>query len=275
MWRYNYLYNYELYHHGVLGMKWGHHKIKTNRSKTESSFNKQTSTKRKILTKRNIMIGAAAVASAIIMIGALKYNVNKKSVMSSGIKQMNFGTIADLNNMSKVDTVLKKGTKLHRISSKPIEKYTEDGKRIYTSFLKKDNHIYKERMPDFIKSWQSKGIVEKSDGIYEHVMKAKTEIKIPSKRTMAELYMKATDSKYVDEGQYARFMQRLNDRDYQEANGFFELLKSKGYNAIIDENDAGHFTKSPLILFDLKNTIDLSKVKKITKIGKFMNILTM
>ena len=274
MWQYNHSHRCELYHHGVLGMKWGHHKIKVNNPKTELPIDTESQSKRKILTKRNIIIGAAAVASAIIVIGAVKYNVNKKSI-PTGIKTMNFGKIADLNNMSKVDTVLKKGTKFHRISSKPIENYAEDGKRIYTSFLKKDNHIYKETMPGFIKSWQTKGIVEKSDGIYEHVMKAKTEIKIPSKRTMADLYMKATNSAHIDEGQYSRFMERLNNRDNPEVNRFFELVKSKGYNAIIDENDAGHFTKSPLILFDLKNTIDSSKVKKITKISKFMNILTM
>lgn len=266
--------NTELYHFGIKGMKWGHHKAQIKVSRTRKSHNKEEPTKKKILTKRNVAIGAAAVVGALVLIGYAKYNMSKNSIPTH-FKTMNFGKIADLDKMSNTDAVLKKGTKFHRISSKPIEDYADDGKRIYAAFIKKDVHIYKATMPGFIKSWQSSGMVEPSDGVYEHVMKAKKDIKIPSKRAMADLYMKTTGYKEVDEGRYLQFMAGLNNRNNPEVKKFFDLAKSKGYNAIVDENDAGNFTKLPLILFDLQNTIVTEKVKKITKFGQFMNILTM
>ena len=270
------VYNDEhLTHFGIKGMRWGHHKTQLEvASVNKLHSNEEETSKKKILTKKNIIIGTAIVASALLLIGAAKYNINKNSIPTH-IKTFEYGKIADLDKMPNKDTILRSGTKFHRISSKSIEDYTGEGKRIYASFLKKDNHIYKETMPGFIKSWQSRGIVDKSDGIYEHIMKSKTDIKIPSKRVMAELYMKTTGAKEIDEGRYLSFMTNLNNRDNPEVNKFFELAKSKGYHAIIDENDAGNFTKAPLILFDLQNTIDTSKVKKITKLGRFMNILTM
>ena len=271
---YNQIYNTELRHFGVKGMKWGHHKTQIEASKNHRTEKNKEDNGNKILTKRNMIIGAAVVASTLLFIGAVKYNINKNSIPTH-MKTFEFGKIADLDKMPNKDAILKSGTKFHRISSKPIEDYTGDGKHIYTSFLKKDNHIYKETMPGFIKSWQSRGIVEGSDGAYEHIMKSKTDIKIPSKRTMAELYMATTGAKEIDKGRYLSFMTNLNNRDNPEVNKFFDLAKSRGYQAVIDENDAGNFTKAPLILFDLKNTVDTNTVKKITKFSRFMNILTM
>ena len=257
-------------------MKWGHHKsqVKVTQNNTHDNDVNDKKNENQIFTKRNVAIGAAAVVGALVLIGATKYVINKNS-MPIHFKTMRFGKIADLDKMSTSDTLLKRGTEFHRISSKSIEDYTGEGKRIYASFEKRDNHIYKETMPKYIKSWQSKGIVEQSDGIYEHVIESKTDIKIPSKRTMADLYMEVTGRKEVDEGQYSKFMEGLNNKDNPEVSKFFDLAKQKGYNAVVDENDAGNFTKSPLILFDLQNTIDASKVKKITKFASFINVLTM
>jgi hypothetical protein len=268
------VYNTELYHFGVKGMKWGHHKTRIKVTRTHNSKEKNEQPKNKILTKRNIAIGTVAVVGALALIGYAKYNISKSSIPLH-MKTMNFGSIADLDKMPNKDAILKKGTKFHRVSSKPIEDYTGEGRRIYAAFLKKDIHIYKETIPGFIKSWRSSGIVEQGDGVYEHIMKAKKDIKIPSKRAMADLYMETTGYKEVDEGRYLQFMANLNNRKNPEVSKFFELAKQRGYHAVIDENDAGNFTKAPLILFDLQNTIDADKIKKITKFGRFMNILTM
>ena len=46
-------------------------------------------------------------------------------------------------------------------------------------------------------------------------------------------------------------------------------------NAIIDENDAGHYTKSPLILLNPGSDVSSSSVKVIKKLGRILNVILM
>ena len=121
-------------------MKWGHHKsqVKVTQNNTHDNDVNDKKNENQIFTKRNVAIGAAAVVGALVLIGATKYVINKNS-MPIHFKTMRFGKIADLDKMSTSDTLLKRGTEFHRISSKSIEDYTGEGKRIYASFEKRDN----------------------------------------------------------------------------------------------------------------------------------------
>lgn len=283
------MHDQELYHYGVKGMKWGirryQNKDGTLTSKGKKRYEKsndnsnnedeiKNNKSRKILTKRNIAIGATAVGASLAVMGAMY--VYKKSNPTIHVKYMNFGEIIDINNLSSKDIVVKKGTKFHRVSSKSVEDYAEDGKRIYTSYLKSDARIYKEEMPKFIRKWGNQGIIS-DDGktSYEHIMKMNKDIKAPSKKLMAEIYMKVTGNNEVDSGRYQRFMENLNNNDNPDTKKFFQYVKNLGYNAILDENDAGNFTKSPLILLNPKDDIETSKSHKIRKLESIMNVILM
>ena len=165
---------------------------------------------------------------------------------------------------------------MHRISSKSVEDYSAEGRRIYVSYLTKDNRLYKEHMPKFIREWGRNGIIS-DDGTkaYEHILKTKKDIKIPSKKAMAEMYMEATNSKDVDQGYYQRFMSNLIDSNIPEVKKFFDLVKERGYYAIIDENDAGNFSKSPLILLNPRDDIETSRSHRIRSFEKILNVILM
>lgn len=283
------IYDQELYHYGVKGMKWGIRRYQnkdgtltskgkkryeeTNgkpNNKNETEINKS----RKILSKRNIAIGATVVGASLAAIGAMY--VYKKTNPTMHVKYMKFGEIVDINNLSSKDIIVKKGTKFHRVSSKSVEDYAEEGKRIYASYLKSDARIYKEEMPKFIRRWGNQGIIS-DDGktSYEHIMKMNKDIKAPSKKLMAEIYMKVTGNNEVDSGRYQRFMENLNNNDNPDTKKFFQYVKNLGYNAILDENDAGNFTKSPLILLNPRDDIETSKSHKIRKLESIMNVILM
>lgn len=263
----------ELYHHGVKGMKWGvrHDYEPTGNGRKRTSNDEQNKSKKqkngkgKILTKRNVAIGAAVVGTALaVMGGVYLYKKNNPPWIGSA-KYIKYGTEIDVSKLSSVDTIIPKGTKFQRMSTKSIEDYTEKGKVAYASYLKKDNRVYKEKMAS----------MHGLNNMYVHHMKMKSDIKVPSEKTMAELYMKATGNTKVDHGRYNDFMTRLIDRNNPETQKFFEYARKAGYNAVTDLNDAGPLSKKPLILLDPGNDILTSKSHKLRFAESFVNVLLM
>ena len=150
-----------------------------------------------------------------------------------------------------------------------------EGKRIFVSYLNKDNRLYKETMPQFIKSWGSKGLIsDTGNNAYAHVLKTKNPIRIPSERTMAEVYMKVTGVDKLNAGHYQKFMEKLGDNNSQTVNQYYKILRDLGYNAIIDGNDKG-WAQSPLILLNPAGDIASSHSHKIGALERVINVLLM
>ena len=279
----------ELRHHGIKGQRWGVRRFQEedgsltpagkerydDDNKKQIQNEKQDVKKNTIFTKRNIAIGATAAVAALAVIGYMRYNKNSNAVRSKPMEII-AGKKIDVDKLSDVDRVIKKGTKFQRISSKSFEDYTEAGKTIYASFEKKDNRIYAEDMVKNIQSWRSSGIIQDRDtNVYKHTMTMNKDVKVASPKKVAEAYKKATGNTEIEQHKYMKFITGLSNRDNETNNNFFNELRKMGYNAIIDENDAGHYTKSPLILLNPGSDVSSSSVKVIKKLGRILNVILM
>lgn len=261
----------ELCHYGKVGMRWGIINKEKGSSGNKSPTSNETADKKGLTTKNKIAIGAAVAAMAVVVIGGMY--VYKKGLVPSHVQEFNFGKNLDVSAMSGNDTIIKKGSTFHRVSSKSIEDYAADGKKIYVSQLKKDARLYKMIMPDFYKRWDNQGLMDFDGKSYEHLIKTNTDIKIPSQRKIADIYMQVTKNKVVDDGHYKNFMASLVNDDIPEVNSFLNSIRNAGYNALIDENDAGSLSKMPLILLNPKKDILSSSAHKIGAAEKIINVL--
>ena len=74
---------YELYHHGILGQKWGIRRFqnKDGSYTAEGKERRTQSEERKIKIKKAIKIGAAVAATALVAYGA--YKINQKKIPTS------------------------------------------------------------------------------------------------------------------------------------------------------------------------------------------------
>lgn len=271
MWQYNY--TDELYHYGIKGQKWGIRRFQKKDGTRTNEGKERYKKENTIFTKRNVAIGAAVVATSLVAIGCMKYSSSLKKLTTNAAKEISDKTI-HLDSLSNSDRILKKGTKFQRISSRSFEDYAESGKQIYASFDKKDNAKYLHDMPNKIKQWRDSGIIKDgSSEVYKHTMTMNKDVKVASPRKVAEIYKKVTGVDDVKQHNYANFMTKLTDRDNPTNKKFFDELKRAGYNAIIDDNDAGHYTKTPLILLDPGSDLSRDKVRKIGKLNKILNVL--
>lgn len=282
----------ELRHYGIKGQRWGVRRFQeedgsltpagkeryaddSDNNKTQIQNEKQDTKKNTIFTKRNIAIGATAAVAALAVIGYMRYKKNSNAVRSKPMEII-AGKKIDVEKLSDVDKVIKKGTKFQRISSRSFEDYAESGKTIYASFDKKDNRIYAEDMVKNIQSWRSSGIIQDNDtNVYKHTMTMNKDVKVASPKKVAEAYKKATGNTEIEQHKYMKFMTGLSDRNNETNNNFFNELRKMGYNAIVDENDAGHYTKSPLILLNPGSDVSSSSVKVIKKLGRILNVILM
>ena len=273
----------ELYHHGIKGQKWGVRRFQNKDGsltpagkKRYDETNKPEKTvsdeERKRRIRKNIMIGAAAAATALIVIGGMRYSSNmKKMDLAKGVQEIGFHKMI-AKELSGEDTIIKKGTKFQRISSMKLEDYTNKGRVVYTSYLKGDNSIYMRDMPTNIDRWRRSHVI--NDGgkdVYRHLMTMNKDIKVASPRKVLEAYEAATGNKQPKHYDYMDFMTNLVDRNNPENQKFFDYLRNAGYNALVDENDSTAYTKKPLILLDAAK--DIAGVKT-DKVGLFNSIIS-
>lgn len=276
-----------LYHHGIKGQKWGRRRFQNEDGSLtpagkerydDDGDNKRVESpeERKKRIARNVAIGVAAATVAIAAIGYMKYNKNLKALdkkAGQAVKDINT-KVVDINKLSDNTKILKRGTKFQRISSKSFEEYTEKGRMVYASFEKKDNAIYMHDMPKNIEKWRRHGIIKDGgNSAYKHVLTMNKDIKVASDKKVAEVYAEVTGKSSFKNYEFRNFVEGLVDRDKDENKKFINKLIDMGYNAIIDDNDAGAYTSTPLILLNPARDIANIDTKEIKKIHKILNIL--
>lgn len=276
-----------LYHHGIKGQRWGVRRFQDKDGSLTPAGKKrynddndkkrvESPEERKKRITRNVIIGAAAATVAIAAIGYMKYHKNLKDLdkkAGQAMKEINANVI-DFNKLSDKHMILKKGTKFQRISSKSLEEYTEKGRIAYVAFKKEDNAIYMHDMPKNIEKWRRQGIIKDGgNSVYKHILTMNKDIKVASNKTVAEVYAEVAGKSSVKNYEFRNFIEGLGDRDKPENEKFINKLIDMGYNAIIDDNDAGAYTSSPLILLNPASDIANIDTKEIKKIHKILNIL--
>jgi ASC-1-like (ASCH) protein len=163
--------------------------------------------------------------------------------------------------------------------------------RIYATYKDIDNDRYKAVLPKFWGAW---GIGSEAQGGYVVSIKAKEAINSPSEKERVKSFIElmgenitykdssgkdATikgrqwmggtnpDDKRTNEeialATYRNFSLGLVNKT-PISDAYFDKLKSKGFNAIIDDNDSGKLSDSPMLIFDTAKSMERIGATKLT-----------
>lgn len=231
----------ELYHYGVKGMRWGVRRYQnkngslTNagkkRYKNDSETNNEKSSGLSDKQKTALKVGVVAATSALLVLGAYK-----------------------ISNSRNMDRVIKAGKDFYRQGheNESVEGLNE---LVYASFKKQDFKKYKSIAND-----------EKS-----YIIRNDNKVKVAGIKNAKRIYNELLATNKEFNSHYGKM-------SYEDFNGmlgfvnptlieqnkllnktlkdtymapFFEALRAKGYNAVVDTQDK--FAKIPVILLNSAN----------------------
>lgn len=176
---------------------------------------------------------------------------------------------------------LEKGTTLNRVV-RGVDDRTLDG-RLYVSSLASDNEMYKAVIPVLQTKW---GLGQKQyHTAYQIELETKKKLAMPSQKERVDVFIETIQTpegrKWMSENGYKSEITELNAKQlgisaYKKFNTtagaqgvkindvYFNKVKSRGYGAIADDNDAGVWSKKPAILLSPKGDVKMKSVRQLT-----------
>lgn len=233
-----------LAHYGVMGMKWGKRKSRDESGKPVNDSEK--SAHRVKLEAKYLKKGFSTSEAETKANGRIR--TEKILLAAGGVAVVGLAAYSGKRHFDKQFTGvdLDLGAKLYNINA--LGDKQDLNRRMYTTFEAGDTKKYKGLLAAQLRK-------NKADTtVYEATLKATERIKAPSQKEAAKLYKEFATTYGMGNTAipYLKFNQFLVEASPQNEN-FYDFMKSKGYNAILDANDqflSGYNTKKPLIVFN-------------------------
>lgn len=276
-----------LYHHGIKGMKWGVRRFQkkngqlTPAGKKRYADPKSGSDKKISLHRRRLeeKYAEKGLSPAEAKRAADKRIKTEKIV--AGAAAVTVAACAAYYAKNKwvqnhCDQILKKGTQFHNLDGTANPR---PGEHLYVNYRRNDN--------DFFRGQFALNKIKRQGHVFDHVVTAEQDIKIPSINTRKSVFKQLYDndpefakamrshsgvpvgnSKMV----YNRMWAKFGDKDTPDFNvakrKYFDALTKKGYDAIVDEWDTRkdvYRADAPLILLNTSSkSLGEMSIKELT-----------
>ena len=255
----------ELYHHGIKGQRWGvrrfqkkdgsltsagknrYKKKSLHRIRLEEKYMKKGMSKaeaEKAADKRIKVETAIGITAGVTVTACAAYYARNKWVENH------------------CDQILSKGTTFHNLDGTANPR---PGEHLYVNYRQNDKAFFRGQF--------ALNKIKQTGHVYDHVVEAQEDIKIPSVNNRKAVFKQLYDSDEsfrnainqhsgvgnINDSKlaYKQMWSRFGDKDTPEFNTakskYFEALRQKGYEAIVDEWDTNplvYRSDAPLILLN-------------------------
>lgn len=247
-------------HYGVKGMKWG---VRKDHYRAYIDKNATKATEGRI--KR---LGSAV-------------NMARYGVKGAKMKAQAKFDDEWYNRLDTGKQYIEKGHKLSRVA-RGVDENVLAG-RLYVAKRKDDADMYRATIPFY----QKKGAAGKKSyhSVYQIELETKKRLAMPSPKERVDAFIETLQRpegrKWLSENGYKGQINELNAKEvglkyYQRFNKYagdqsskfndtyFNEIKRRGYQALIDDNDAGIWSKEPTILLSPKGTVKVKSVRQLS-----------
>lgn len=248
-----------LAHHGVKGMKWGVRKEQHREYKEVATRDTTNMVKR--------------AGSTVQM--------TRYFAQGAALKKQQKYTSEWYDKLEGGKEYIEKGAILKRVV-RGVDDRALSG-RLYVSGLDSDNDMYKAVIPAVQKKFAFGQ--KEYHSVYQVELETKKRLAMPSQKERIDVFIETIQTpegrKWMKESGYKEQINELNAKEmglaaYKKFNKvagnqelkitdtYFNKVREKGYDAILDDNDAGIWSKKPTILLSPKSTVTVKNVHQLS-----------